>query len=144
MLADIREAGGTAMALEADLIDPATPAQLFDAAESEFGAVDILIHNASGWRADSLAPKGRDRLGRNDAAVTAEGIDAQFAVDARGGALLIGELARRHAERGASWGRIVGLTSGGPQGYPEEVAEVIAWLVSDEARLVSGNVLRLR
>lgn len=27
---------------------------------------------------------------------------------------------------------------------PEEVAGVIAWLVGDEARLLSGNVLRLR
>jgi 3-oxoacyl-[acyl-carrier protein] reductase len=207
VLASIRDAGGSAFALEADLADPATPARLFDAAEAELGPVDILINNATGWLGDTFLPKGSDRMGRNDHAVTAEGFDAQFAVDARGAALLIAEFARRHAERGAGWGRIVGLTSGGPQGFPEEVsygaakaalenytmsaatelaplgitanmvyppttdtgwvsdavrdhvarsrwlvhiaepeevAEVIAWLVSDEARLVSGNVLRLR
>jgi NAD(P)-dependent dehydrogenase (short-subunit alcohol dehydrogenase family) len=48
--------------------------------------------------------------------------DRQFAVDARGGALLIAEFARRHVERGDDWGRIVSLTSGGPLGFPEEVS----------------------
>ncbi len=36
--------------------------------------------------------------------------------------LLIGEFARRHIARGAGWGRIIGLTSGGPLGFPEEVS----------------------
>jgi len=27
---------------------------------------------------------------------------------------------------------------------PEEVAEVVAWLVSDEARLITANVIRMR
>lgn len=37
-------------------------------------------------------------------------------------ALLIGEFARRHLDRGADWGRIIGLTSGGPGGFPEEAS----------------------
>ena len=37
-------------------------------------------------------------------------------------ALLIAEFARRHIERGGTWGRIVGLTSGGARGFPEEVS----------------------
>ena len=37
-------------------------------------------------------------------------------------ALLIGEFARRHIARGAGWGRIIGLTSGGDLGFPEEVS----------------------
>ena len=134
-------------------------------------------------------------------------IDQQFAVDARGGALLIAEFARRLIERRARWGRIVSLTSGGPLGFPDEasygaakaalvsytmtaalelaehgvtanavhppvtdtgwitpavrefvaaspehfhvadpseVADVIAWLVSDHARLITANVIQLR
>jgi len=43
-------------------------------------------------------------------------------VDAMAAALLIGEFARRHIARGASWGRIIGLTSGGDLGFPEEVS----------------------
>src|SRR5690606_39273052 len=46
----------------------------------------------------------------------------QFAVDVRAPALLIAEFARRHVRRGATWGRIIGLTSGGPAGFPEEVS----------------------
>src|SRR6185503_15762145 len=120
---------------------------------------------------------------------------------------LIAEFARRHAARGATWGRILGLTSGGPTGFPnevsygaakaalenytmsaafelaplgitanvvhppvtdtgwvtdevrrlveersdlihvaspEEVAHVIAYLVSDDAHLITGNRIHLR
>jgi 3-oxoacyl-[acyl-carrier protein] reductase len=46
----------------------------------------------------------------------------QFSVDALAAALLIAEFARRHVARGASWGRIIGLTSGGELGFPEEVS----------------------
>ena len=46
----------------------------------------------------------------------------QFSVDAMGAALMIGEFARRHIAREATWGRIIGLTSGGELGFPEEVS----------------------
>ena len=204
----IRAAGGTAIAVEADLADPATPALLFEVAESELGPVDILINNATGWRhADTFAAKKTDGLGRNLAPVSAETFDQQFAVDGRAAALLIAEFARRHAGRDTGWGRIIGLTSGGPRGFPgevsygaakaalenytmsaafelaplgvtanivyppvtdtgwvtdavrrdveqspnlihivtpEEVAEVIVYLASDQARLITANVVHLR
>jgi 3-oxoacyl-[acyl-carrier protein] reductase len=54
--------------------------------------------------------------------VTGETIDQQFGVDARAGGLLIAEFARRHVARSGSWGRIITLTSGGPEGFPEEVS----------------------
>jgi 3-oxoacyl-[acyl-carrier protein] reductase len=121
VIGQIRAAGGRGEAVEADLrtVDVAT---LFDAAERSFGPVDVLVHNASGWVADTFKPATTDRLGRGLRRVTNETIDQMFAVDARAGGLLIAELARRHAARGASWGRIVTLTSGGPDGFPEEVS----------------------
>src|SRR4029450_12481428 len=39
----------------------------------------------------------------------------------RASALMIGEYARRLARRGGTWGRLVGLTSGGASGFPGEV-----------------------
>jgi 3-oxoacyl-[acyl-carrier protein] reductase len=203
----IRAAGGEAIAQEADLADPTTPARLFDAAESRFDPIDILVNNATGWRSDTFNLERRDELGRDHARVSADTIDRQFAVDARGSAMLIAEFARRHAERGADWGRIIGLTSGGRHGFPgevsygaakaalenytmsaafelaslgitanivyppvtdtgwvtdevrrhmearpdlihmaepEDVARVIAYLVSDEARLITANLVHLR
>ena len=54
--------------------------------------------------------------------VAPETFDQQFSVDARGSALLIAEFAKRHVERKADWGRIIGLTSGGSHGFPGEVS----------------------
>ena len=122
VVARIREEGGQAAAVEADLSDPAAPALLFDTAEEQFGPVDILVNNATGWLADTFAPAGTDRLGRSVQPVTAATWTRQFAVDAMGAALMIGEFARRHIARQARWGRIIGLTSGGELGFPEEVS----------------------
>jgi 3-oxoacyl-[acyl-carrier protein] reductase len=118
----IREAGGRAEAIEADLRDPATPARLFDAAEAAFGPADILVNNATGWRQDTFKPAAQDRLGRPLQGLTAESATQLLEVDARGSALMIAEFARRHLARDATWGRIVGLTSGGALGFPEEVS----------------------
>ena len=139
--------------------------------------------------------------------MSSETFDHQFSIDARGSAILIAEFARRHIARKAHWGRIVGLTSGGPAGFPgevsygaakaalenytmsasieladlgvtanivyppvtntgwvtedvrryvdsrqdlvhiaepDDVAQVIAYLVSDEAKLITGNIVHLR
>jgi 3-oxoacyl-[acyl-carrier protein] reductase len=122
VVAEITADGGTAIAVEADLCDPLTPARLFDAAEEQLGYVDILINNATGWVQDSFAPRSRDRFGRRLAPVSHSSWTQQFAVDAMAPALLIYELARRHRERSAEWGRIIGLTSGGDLGFPEEVS----------------------
>ena len=207
ILEAIRERGGHATAVEADLADPQTPSRLFDLAETELGPVDILVNNASCDGKDTFASESRDMLGRRLDRVSTETFDRQFAVDARGGATMIAEFAQRHAERGATWGRIIGLTSGGPLGFPgevsygaakaalenytmsaafeladlgitanivyppvtdtgwvtdeviqhmedrtdllriaqpEDVANVIAYLASDHARLITGNIVHLR
>jgi 3-oxoacyl-[acyl-carrier protein] reductase len=122
VVARITEEGGTAVAVEADLSDPATPAMLFDAAEDQLGPVDILVNNATGWLADTFTPAQSDRLGRSLQPMTAATWTQQFTVDAMGAALMISEFARRHVARQATWGRIIGLTSGGDLGFPEEVS----------------------
>ena len=207
VVSEIRYQGGSAFPVAADLRDSASATRIFDVAEAEFGPVDILVNNATGWIQDSFAPASSDRFGRNLNPVTAATWSQQFAVDAMAPALLIAEFVRRHTVRGATWGRIVGLTSGGELGFPEEVsygaakaaqtnyttsaavelaglgitanmvhppvtdtgwvtdavresvaasrthvhiatpadvAEVIAYLASDAAALISGNVITLR
>jgi 3-oxoacyl-[acyl-carrier protein] reductase len=99
VIAQIRSAGGRAIAVEAD-----------------------LVNNASGWLADTFKSTDGDRLGRSLQPVSAATWKEQFAVDAMAPALLIAEFARRHIARGATWGRIIGLTSGGDRGFPEEVS----------------------
>lgn len=120
--AQIRAGGGRAVAVEADLSDPTSPAALFDTAEAQLGPVDILVNNATGWVADTFAPNDSDRFGRSLQVVSADTWHQQFAVDAMAPALLIAEFARRHVARGADWGRIIGLTSGGDLGFPQEVS----------------------
>ncbi len=122
IVAGIREQGGTAVAVEADLSRPDTPALLFDTAEEQLGPVDILVNNATGWLADTFAATTADRLGRTLQPVTAATWTRQFTIDAMGAALMISEFARRHIARQATWGRIIGLTSGGGLGFPEEVS----------------------
>jgi 3-oxoacyl-[acyl-carrier protein] reductase len=122
IIESIRRNGGTAEAVEADLRDPSTPAALFDAAETTFGPVEILVNNATGWVADTFVSGARDRLGRNLRVLSAASADQVWQVDGRGSALMIAEFSRRHIARGAEWGRIIGLTSGGPLGFPEEVS----------------------
>ena len=121
-LAAIRAAGGTAVGVESDLAAPGAAARLFDAAEEALGPVEILVNNASSWLANTFKPAALDRFGRALRAVDADTHDHQFSIDVRAAALLMAEFARRHAERGASWGRIIALTSGGADGFPEEVS----------------------
>src|SRR5689334_8366743 len=42
----IEKAGGTAVAVKADVADEAEVAALFDAAEERFGGVDVVVHAA--------------------------------------------------------------------------------------------------
>ena len=114
--------GGRAASIEADLTDAANVGLLFDAAEERLGPVDILVNNASDWTPDSFRPQGVGDIGRELVALSPTTLDQNFAVDARASALMIAEFARRHVARGAGWGRIVGLTSGGPLGFPQEVS----------------------
>ena len=55
----IEEAGGSAVALQADVSAPDAPERLFDPLEERFGRVLVLVNNA-GTRADTLTPAIKD------------------------------------------------------------------------------------
>jgi 3-oxoacyl-[acyl-carrier protein] reductase len=122
VVAAIHAMGGASVAMEADLVDASNIPLLFDQAEREFGPVDILVNNASGWLADTFNADIDDVFGLPCPRVAPDTFDRQFAIDARAAAVLISEFARRHIDRNAQWGRIIGVTSGGPSGFPGEVS----------------------
>ena len=70
--------------------------QLFDFAEAKFRMVVIMVNNATGWVADTFTADGEHVTSFKSEGVSASTHDQVFNVDARGGALLIAEFARRH------------------------------------------------
>ena len=129
VVAAIRHRGQRAAAHECDLSDPSTIPALFDAAEVALGPVDILINNAAVGGEDTFVPAGgtpaNEHLGLRglvSSRVTAESHDRVFAVNSRATALMTAEFARRHAERGAHWGRVVNVSTDGAYCFPGEVS----------------------
>jgi len=191
--------GGTGRQLDhvldhvsADFADPAAPQRVVDAALATFGAVDIVVANHARSSAMSLG------------ALTADELDACWAVNVRATLLLVQAWADLHDDRRPG-GRVVLFTSGqhlGPMtrelsyavtkgalhqltasladaladrditvncvnpgptdtgwatpeqqeqarrampagrwGEPDDAARLVAWLVSDEARWVTGQII---
>jgi len=122
----IRDRGGRADAWEADLADPATIPDVFDRAEAALGPVDVLVNNADHCTADTFRPaeavRGPSPGGMPMGPLTPESYDRHVAVNCRATALMMAEFARRHAARGASWGRIVNLSTDGAPVFPGEVS----------------------
>jgi NAD(P)-dependent dehydrogenase (short-subunit alcohol dehydrogenase family) len=76
----IRDAGHRAEAIALDLTLDDAPSRLYDRAEAVFEApVRILVHNATGWVADSFRGAGADHLERTVKPVTTATFDQQFA-----------------------------------------------------------------
>jgi 3-oxoacyl-[acyl-carrier protein] reductase len=97
VVAGIREWGGEAIAVRADMGRPEQIAQLFEQTTERFGRLDVLVNNAGAYDAH--------RLERSDEAHYA----ALFDVNVRGVLLASREAARRFGETG---GRIINISSG--------------------------------
>ncbi len=122
VLQAIAQSGGQAAAWEADLADPENIPRLFDQVEAAFGPVDILVNNAADWEGDTFLPSDADRMGRTIHTITARSHDRNFAVNSRAVALLMAEYARRFLQRGATWGRIINVSTNGASAFPGEVS----------------------
>lgn len=108
VVTDIEALGGHAATLAADLADLTTIPAMFERAEAEFGAVDILVNNAAHSVNDSLDT------------VDAETIDRHYAVNARAMLLACQLYVRRRENR--LGGRIINVSSGVVEGAPTELA----------------------
>jgi 3-oxoacyl-[acyl-carrier protein] reductase len=96
VVAACREAGGRALAVQADVAEPAAMASVFEQTLAEFGHLNILVNNAAIAQFLPLA------------AVTPEHFDNQFAINVRG--LLFATQAAVKVM--ADGGRIINITSG--------------------------------
>ncbi len=111
VVADIMAAGGRAICLEADLADPAAVPPLFDDCERRLGPVDVLVNNHAHAVYETFDPARVTDQGFGMKMTTAPIMDAHYAVNARGTALMMVEFARRHIRRGATWGRIINIST---------------------------------
>ena len=93
----ICEAGGQAVAVKADVADPAAVRRLFDAAVAQFGGVDVLVNNAG------IMPPALPMLADTDDKT----FDALMAVNVKGSFNTMREAATR-LQRG---GRIVNFST---------------------------------
>lgn len=95
LAARLQQAGGKAIALQADVSDPDAVVRLWDATEAAFGPVDVLVDNAGIMKLSPLA-EASDVL-----------FDSQIAVNLKGPFNTLREASRRLN----SGGRIVNLSS---------------------------------
>jgi 3-oxoacyl-[acyl-carrier protein] reductase len=108
---EIRGLGGRAMAHEADLADAANIPLLFHKCEETLGPVDILVNNHTHCVLETFDPARVSDTAPGVSLPTAESIDAHFVVNARGYALLMTEFLKRYLQRGATWGRIINVST---------------------------------
>ena len=91
----IEQAGGKALAAQADVADPAAVRRLFDSAETSFGGVDVLVNNAGIMENAPLAD------------TSDESFERQIAVNLKGTFNGLREAAKRLRDNG----RIVNFSS---------------------------------
>ena len=65
LAAELRDGGARAIAVGADLTDPASVADMFDTVRAQFGHLDILVLNASGGMESGMAEDYALRLNRD-------------------------------------------------------------------------------
>ncbi|MGH7863818.1 MAG: SDR family oxidoreductase [Candidatus Binataceae bacterium] len=124
VLTELRTLGVRTDASKCDLADVASSRQLFDRAEAALGPVEILVNNAAHSTNDTFNPESdaAGAGGRRSEFITAASVDAHLCINTRAAALMMGGFARRHHARGATWGRIVNVTTGCAFGFPGEVS----------------------
>jgi 3-oxoacyl-[acyl-carrier protein] reductase len=116
LVAEIHARGGRAAAQEVDLADARRIPALFDICEATLGPVDVLVCNHTYCVLETFDPARVDAAAGIEP-LSAAGIDAHMAVNARAYALLMAEYARRYLARHGSrppegvYGRIIAVST---------------------------------
>ena len=130
VVAEIEAAGGRALALQADVSDPAAAESLFDALEERFGPVLVLVNNA-GMRADALSMQIEDGAWQD---VLDTNLSAAFRTTRRA----LGRMIRARYGRVVNVASIVGQRANpGQASYAASKAGLIAF-----TRTVAAEVAR--
>src|SRR3984957_3163102 len=95
LVAKIENAGGRAVAAQADIADPAAVARLFDTAEAAFGGIDVVVNNAGIIQLATIA-ESDDAL-----------FDRQIAINLKG----VFNTLREASRRLRAGGRIINISS---------------------------------
>lgn len=111
LAAEIRSQGELAFIDETNLGDPDNIPRLFDLCEAQLGPVDILVNNHTYCVLETFDPALVREDGFPVALVSADEIDAHFAVNARAVALLMREYFQRYLGRKATSGRVINLST---------------------------------
>jgi 3-oxoacyl-[acyl-carrier protein] reductase len=122
VLDQIQLAGGRATAMELDLADASRIPVLFDACEKALGPVDILVNNHTYCKLETFDPTKVTDEGFGLHLPTADSIDAHFAINSRGVALMMTEYLKRFLSRESRWGRIINLSSDEASVDPENIS----------------------
>lgn len=112
LLHEIRTKGGVIEAVEAEFSDPTIIPQVFDACETVFGPVEVLVNNHAYCVLETFDPAmiGAD-IEDGVRYLSAEQIDAHFAINTRAFALLMAEYFQRVVKRQTGWGRVINIST---------------------------------
>ena len=119
---EIGSAGGMSLAREADLGDSDTITLLFDWCESALGPVDVLVNNHTHCVLETFDPERVTAADSGVQVISAAEIDRHFAINARAYALLMAEYLRRYRQRGATWGRIINISTDAAHAHMDNVS----------------------
>jgi 3-oxoacyl-[acyl-carrier protein] reductase len=120
VVAEIEREGGQAVALEADVADPAAPDRLFDALEAKWDRRVLTLVNNAGINRDDLTPSLRDE---DWSAVIETDLNAAFRLMRRA----LGSMLRARSGRIVNIASVVGLrANAGQSNYAAAKAGLIA------------------
>ncbi len=147
VIARLAAVGTRAHAFEADFSDQTDVVRLFDEAERTCGQVDVLINNAATWSADTLIPSEARTLNpllelwAKTTSFSTAAFTRHMIVNAGIPALLMQEFARRRVAYGASWGRIINISTDAADCFPSEVSYGASKLALESLTRSAANEL---
>lgn len=107
----IKEKGGRVEALEIDLSSPGNIPTVFDAVESAFSTVDILVNNLTFCEEDSLEHPNGNHEGEGELSVSLLKLEQHFSSNSLSVALMMAEFAKRRGARKRRGGRIINVAA---------------------------------